>query len=106
MICSCDSRSLFNFGCRCGAFQFEQNLHVWFNGLDYVIAKNDTEANWWLCTYLGKDVSSQWELVPDDQDLAISLDNGSEDTKQARDWTHIYGPGFLASFDDTIAESC
>lgn len=105
MNCNCASQDLFNFGCRCGAFRFEQNLHVWFNGLDYVVAKNETEANWWLCSYLGKDVSSQWEALPDGQNLIINVENGGDTVKTAADWTIVYGPGFLASLDDAITGS-
>lgn len=104
MECTCFSIDLFNFGCRCGAFAFEQSLHIWFNGLDYVIARSQKEADSWLSKYLEKPIYSNWELYPEADELTIGLGE-DEVTKPAKDWIKRYGPGFLASLDASITDA-
>lgn len=103
MRCICKSSDLFNFGCRCGAFQFEQELHIWFNGLDYVIARTEREADACLSQFLSKSITSCWELFPRDSELVIAI-AGEEVTKKAAGWIDLYGEGFLASLDDLLMD--
>lgn len=102
MKCTCESIKLFNFGCRCGAFNKEHRRHVWFNGYDYVIARNEEEATKLLMDYSNfnreEAIADGWILHPDDEILTIWIgDPDSGETKMAWEWVKQYEKGFLAS---------
>jgi hypothetical protein len=81
-------------------------LHIWFNGLDYVIAHTPKEADTLLTQYLGKPVTGCWELFPEGSPLEIALselDGEQEVTKMTSEWVDLFGSGFLASLDEAIA---
>ena len=57
MKCKCASRDLFNYGCKCGAFKFENSDHIWFNGTIYSIGKTAEEAELLSKNYLKEPMS-------------------------------------------------
>ena len=107
MDCICDSRELFIFGCRCGAFDFEVTHHVWFNGIIYSIARNPDEATLLARQYLGEfeDFDEEWlkgdgwEIINDEDSLPLFIEEESDDEeiRTAAEWVEYYGPGFLAA---------
>lgn len=106
MKCSCDSYSLFHFGCRCGAFEHENIGHVWFNGIIYCIGRTAEEAKIEVSEELSAypDFTLQWiegdgegwRLIDDDEPLTLDF-SAAKETKFARDWVKMYGSGFLAA---------
>ena len=105
MKCSCASRDLFNFGCKCGAFHFEISDHVWFNGSIYSIGKTADEAEQLSESYL-KDFEDfspdwllgDWQLISDVDPLPIICDDEDEpETMFAWEWVRYYGPGYLGA---------
>jgi len=107
MGCSCKSVDLFNFGCKCGAFKFENSNHVWFNGVIYSIGKDADEAKKLAEDYLsdfqdyepGWIIGNGWKNIPDNMSfpLLIEEDFDDEETRLASEWAAFYGPGFLAA---------
>jgi len=80
--CVCSSRDLFNFGCRCT----DQWFSVWFNGIDYVIARNIEEA----------DGDIGWRALPADREISINEDEGLTTTLTAQKWIGEIGkPEYL-----------
>lgn len=107
MICECDSFELFYFGCKCGAFQYENRNHLWFNGKIYVIAKTKQQA----IDFTLRDLTSHpdfnikwvepdeegWRQLPDDEIITFDFSDLTKETSTAGEWAEFYGPGYLAA---------
>lgn len=106
MECSCKSTDLLNFGCSCGAFEFEIHNHIWCNGIVYAIARNEDEAVSLCKEYLSEFedfdplwlTGDGWALIPDDNELPLIVDDlgDEEEIRLASEWIDNFGPGFLA----------
>lgn len=105
-MCSCSNSDLLNYGCQCGGFASEE-LHIWFNGSIYMIARDANHAS----QLSKKELSSLpnfsadwvvgdgqgWRAFPDDEILTFGFMDSSQYALTAKNWTQMYTPGFLAS---------
>jgi len=95
--CVCSSRDLFNFGCRCT----DQWFSVWFNGIDYVIARNIEEARQLAMDTIGYSLEEAdgdigWRALPADREISINEDEGLTTTLTAQKWIGEIGkPEYL-----------
>ena len=106
MKCSCESKKLLDFGCGCGAFEYEISDHIWCNGIIYAIARTEIEAaslcEDYLSTFDDFDPDwlsgDGWGVIPDNEELPLVIEDDSDDeeVRLASEWIKYYGPGFLA----------
>lgn len=94
MDCFCDSKDLFNFGCRCNG---HLPLRVWHNGVDWVVAKDAAEATRVLVEHVGyseeEAEADGWEALPDNKKLSIrdGPDDDSVTVLTAKEWVEEIG---------------
>lgn len=96
--CVCSSRDLFNFGCRCTG---QPKFSVWFNGIDYVIARDIDEARQLAMDTIGysleeADGDEGWHIVAADKTISINEDEDVTTTLTAEKWIGEIGkPEYL-----------
>ena len=91
---------LFNFGCRCrGRLQF----HLWYNGVDYVVARDIEEARKVAIDAMGyekdeADGFSGWFVVVPHRKITIEEDEDVITTLTAEKWVGEIGkPEYLGN---------
>lgn len=101
-LCNCSSRDLFNFGCRCK----EKEFHLWYNGVDYVIARDVPEARKLAIDAMGyheseADGFTGWNIVPSNKEVSIEEDENQVTRLTAKKWVGEIGkPEYLGCTED------
>ena len=93
-------------------YWLDQDMHLFTNGCDYVIATSMEEAREIAMTtmygYHGpyeeldwmekEEVDYEgWMQFPDDDDFTFTHEDGSKETAIASDWVKVIGKGYFAS---------
>jgi hypothetical protein len=100
--CNCNSRDLFNFGCRCKS-QADGQFHLWENGVDIVVARDIDEARKIVIETVGytdEEAEGQfgWSIISSDRKITINEDEDVYTTLTAEKWVKEIGkPEYLGS---------
>ena len=92
MGCICDIRDLFNKGCCCG-YHKSQKLKLYFNGKDFVIARNPYHASWVLREE-GLEPAQKWGIIDDDELITFSIGSPEGESLTAAEWVSTLGEGY------------
>lgn len=76
-------------------------LYLYFNGFDYIIAKNQQEAqNILILHFPNMKFIHNWEMIPP-QNKLILIQNNRQIRQRVCKWIKEYGKGWLAREKDT-----
>lgn len=99
MECLCASIDLFNFGCLCGSLAKQENLHLFFNGCDYVIARNIYHAEKLLAQEEMDPYDGRFAQLNDDALITFNIGGPDGETRRAKEWADSIGEGYLLSIN-------
>lgn len=97
MDCVCKPKDLFGHGCCCG-FHNNLPLKLFFNGRDYVVARNSYHAAHILCEEC-LDPAGSWHQIEDDQKVEFSMMAPDVEVLTAAEWVTSLGEGYAISID-------
>lgn len=99
MECICDTKDLFCYGCCCG-YHRNQELKLYHNGRDYVIARNPYHASWFLREEGIEPTEKGWFKIDDDEQVTFSIGSPEGESLTAAEWVETLGEGYAVGIEN------
>lgn len=98
MDCICDDKDLFRYGCCCG-YHRNLDLKLFFNGRDFVVARNPYHASWILKDEGLEQTEKGWSQIDDDEQVIFTIGSPEGESLTAAEWIAALGEGYAVSVE-------
>ena len=98
MECICEPKDLFCFGCCCG-YHRTLDLKLFFNGRDFVVARNPYHASWLLKEEGVEPAEQPWAKIDDDEQITFSIGSAEGESLTAAEWVATLGEGYAIAVE-------